>query len=296
MTPTVVTRVEEIRRAVATARAAGQRIGLVPTMGALHEGHASLIRAARNECGLVVVWLFVNPAQFGPHEDLSRYPRPFEKDVALCEREGVDLLFAPGVEEVYPEGFRTVVEVRELQDVLEGAARPGHFRGVCTVVLTMLNMVGPDAVYFGQKDAQQVIVLRRMMRDLNVPAALRISPTIREADGLALSSRNQYLSFEERERAIVLYRALCAGRDGVLAGERDGATVRQTMENVVKDVTEARLEYAAIVDAETLAPLGRLAGTVLLALAVRLGTTRLIDNLVLRVMEQGASEIPVLGE
>lgn len=291
---TVVREVEEVRSAVANARRLHLSVGLVPTMGALHEGHVSLIRAARQECDQVVVWLFVNPTQFGPKEDLTRYPRPFEKDYALCLREGVDLLFAPPVTEVYPDGFRTVVAVEGLQDVLEGKSRPGHFRGVCTVVLKMLNMVGPDLAYFGQKDAQQVIVVQQMLRDLNVPVRLRICPTVREPDGLALSSRNQYLSDEERRQALVLYRALCAGRDGILAGERDGEAVRRTMERVVAGVPAARLDYAAVVQARTLEPLGQLAGTVLLALAVRLGATRLIDNFVLHVTDQGASELTVL--
>jgi pantoate--beta-alanine ligase len=293
---TVLREVEGVRRAVANARAKGLSVGLVPTMGALHEGHVSLIRAARQECGLVVVWLFVNPTQFGPHEDLTRYPRPFEKDSELCQREGVDRLFAPAASEVYPSGFRTFVEVEGLQDVLEGKSRPGHFRGVCTVVLKMLNMVAPDMAYFGQKDAQQVIVVRRMLRDLNMGVRVRICPTVREPDGLALSSRNQYLSVVEREQAIVLHRALCAGRDSILAGEHNGDAVGQTMERVVETVPAARLDYSAVVDAETLQPLTKLAGTVLLAIAVRLGTTRLIDNRVLHVTDQGSSELPVLSD
>ena len=296
MKPAVVQNVVEVRRAVENARAERRTVGLVPTMGALHEGHASLIRAARRECGFVLLWLFVNPAQFGPREDLSRYPRPFEKDLDLCEREGVDVVFAPAVEEVYPVGFRTHVEVHELQDVLEGASRPGHFRGVCTVVLKMLLMTAPDAVYFGQKDAQQVIVVRRMMRDLNVAVRLRVCPTIREPDGLALSSRNVYLSPEERQAAPILHHALCAGRDVVLAGERDGEKIRLAIERVIAGEPAARLDYAAVVSAETLAPLRRLEGTVLLALAVRIGPARLIDNLVLRITEAGAGETPVLEE
>jgi pantoate--beta-alanine ligase len=293
MSLAVVSTVEEVRRHVAEAQASGQRVGLVPTMGALHEGHVSLIRAARAECGCVVVWLFVNPAQFGPKEDLSRYPRPFEKDRVICEREGVDVLFNPPVEVVYPEGYRTHVEVKDYQDVLEGASRPGHFRGVCTVVLKMFNMVGPDAAYFGQKDAQQIVVVRRMVEDLNVPVEVRVCPTVREADGLALSSRNQYLTPEERRRAVVLIESLRRGRDAIVNGERDAGVVRGTIEERVRRTEGASLDYAAVVSAETLEPLGRVAGKVLLTLAVRFGTTRLIDNLLLVVTPEGARETPV---
>ncbi len=290
----VVRTVEEVRAEVAAARAAAQRVGLVPTMGALHEGHASLIRAARRECGFVVVWLFVNPAQFGPNEDLARYPRPFEKDVDVSRREGADLLFAPAVETVYPEGYRTFVTVEGLQDVLEGASRPGHFRGVCTVVLKMFNMVGPDVAYFGQKDAQQAIVLRRMVHDLDVPVTMRVCPTVREPDGLALSSRNQYLSGGERGRATTLVHALRLGRDRILAGERDAGAVRRAMEEAVRSTPGVTLDYVAAVDAGTLQPPDRLSGVILLAGAMRVGTTRLIDNLVVRVSERDAEERQVI--
>lgn len=294
MTLAVVAGVAELRAAVAAARGAGREIAVVPTMGALHEGHASLIRAAKESGAFVVVTIFVNPTQFGPHEDLARYPRPFEEDVTLCRRHKVDLVFAPAAEVVYPPGYRTYAEVDGLQDVLEGAIRPGHFRGVCTVVLKLFNMVLADIAFFGQKDAQQAIILRRMMRDLNVLVELRLCPTIREADGLALSSRNRYLSPEARRSATSLIRALRQGRDLILAGERSGAKVRAAMEQVVKATPEASLDYAAVVAAETLAPLDVLEGEVLLAVAARLGTTRLIDNVPMSILGMKACERDVL--
>jgi pantoate--beta-alanine ligase len=259
-------------------------------MGALHEGHTRLIRAARREMGFVVLSLFVNPAQFGPSEDLARYPRPFERDLEVCRTEGVDLVFAPSSETVYPEGFSTWVQVEGLQEILEGASRPGHFRGVCTVVLKLLHMVGPEVAYFGQKDAQQVIVLKRMVRDLNVPVAIRVCPTVREADGLALSSRNVYLDPQQRCHAVALSQALRAGRDLVRDGERQGGIVQQTLAERIRQTPGATLDYAVVVDAESLQPVERLSGKILLALAVRFGATRLIDNLVLNIADAGVSE------
>jgi pantoate--beta-alanine ligase len=276
---TVVSTVEEVRHAVGEARRHGQQVGLVPTMGALHAGHTSLIDVARQETDFVVVWLFVNPAQFGPHEDLDCYPRTWEHDKEVCARHGVDLLFAPQAATVYPPGFRTFVEVEGLQDVLEGAFRPGHFRGVATVVLKLLLMVQPDLAYFGQKDAQQVAVIARMVEDLNVPVHLRICPTVREPDGLALSSRNAYLDPGQRQQATALYEALCEAQGCIEAGECSGEVVRKAMEARITSTPGAELDYAAVVDAHTFEPLARIHGTVLLALAVRFGPTRLIDNL-----------------
>lgn len=278
MTLTVATTVEEVRSAVAAARRSGRTIGLVPTMGALHDGHLALIRAARAETGFVAVSIFVNPTQFGPHEDLTRYPRPLEKDLELCRREGADLAFVPSVETVYPPGFRTYVEVTGLQDVLEGASRPGHFRGVATVVLKLFLSVGPDFAYFGQKDAQQVRIVQQMIDDLNVPVKLRICPTVRDADGLALSSRNQYLDAEQRRQAVVLSQALQRAGDLTAAGERDPAVLERAMRDVIAQATDAVVDYAVVVDSKTLAPVDRLHGEALAALAVRFGTTRLIDN------------------
>jgi len=288
--PLVCTTVEEVRWAVADARAKGLRVGLVPTMGALHAGHASLIRAARRETGFVVLWLFVNPTQFGPNEDFARYPRPFERDREVCRSEGVDLILAPERETVYPEGFSTWVQVEGMQDVFEGASRPGHFRGVCTVVLKMFSMVGPDIAYFGQKDAQQVIVLKRMVRDLNVPVEVRVCPTVREADGLALSSRNVYLDLEQRRHAVALFQALGAAREQVSRGERDAGRVQWSLAEHIQATPGAVLDYAAVVDAASLRPLESLSGKILLALAVRFGATRLIDNLVLEITDEGTAE------
>jgi len=288
--PLVCTTVEEVRWAVADARAKGLRVGLVPTMGALHAGHASLIRAARRETGFVVLWLFVNPTQFGPNEDFACYPRPFERDREVCRSEGVDLILAPERETVYPEGFSTWVQVEGMQDVFEGASRPGHFRGVCTVVLKMFSMVGPDIAYFGQKDAQQVIVLKRMVRDLNVPVEVRVCPTVREADGLALSSRNVYLDLEQRRHAVALFQALGAAREQVSRGERDAGRVQWSLAEHIQATAGAVLDYAAVVDAASLRPLESLSGKILLALAVRFGATRLIDNLVLEITDEGTAE------
>ena len=229
MNPVVATTIDEVRRAVSVAKARGASVGLVPTMRALHAGHVSLIRAARAETGLAVVSVFVNPTQFGPHEDYGRYPRPFEHDRELCGREGVDLIFAPAPPTVYPEGYRTYVEVEGLQETLCGESRPGHFRGVCTIVLKLFNIIRPDVAYFGQKDAQQVLILRKMVQDLNVEVEVRVCPTVREPDGLALSSRNQYLDADQRRRAVVLSQALREAKDRVLAGERDTAVVQRLL-------------------------------------------------------------------
>lgn len=278
MTSAVVSTVDAVRRAVANARGRGLTVGLVPTMGALHEGHASLLRAARAEMGFVVVSVFVNPTQFGPSEDFGRYPRPFEQDLELCGREGVDCVFHPDPAIVYPPGFCTYVEIQGLQDVLCGASRPGHFRGVATVVLKLFNMVRPDAAYFGQKDAQQVRIIQQMVRDLDVSVTVRVCPTVREADGLARSSRNQYLDPEQRRRAIVLYKALYEAESRIAAGERDADAIRWGLVKRVENTPGAVLDYAAVVDANTLQPVGVLAGNVLIALAVKFGATRLIDN------------------
>ncbi len=276
-----VTTESELRAAIGQARRAGQRIGFVPTMGALHEGHASLIRAARRETDFVVVSIFVNPTQFGPNEDYQRYPRTPQADAEICQREGVDLLFAPTVEEMYPPGFCTWVEVTGLQDVLCGRSRPGHFRGVATVVLKLFNLVQPDIAYFGQKDAQQARIIRQMVRDLNVPVEIRVCPIVREPDGLAMSSRNAYLSPEQRRQATVLYRALCAAHELVKQGERDAGRVREHMLQVIATVPEAVLDYAEIVDPETLQPVQQINAPVLAALAVKIGPARLIDNMTL---------------
>jgi pantoate--beta-alanine ligase len=286
LTPVLVQTVSEIRAAVAAARGRRLSLGLVPTMGALHAGHVSLIRAARAENDFVVVSIFVNPTQFGPKEDLSRYPRPLEHDVAQCAAEGVDLIFHPEPSTVYPPGYRTFVEVHELQDVLCGPSRPGHFRGVATVVLKLLNIVQPDRAYFGQKDAQQARIIEKMVGDLDVPVTIKVCPIVRAADGLALSSRNVYLNAEERAHATVLYRTLEEVRRRVAAGERGAAALIQDAMALIAQTPGTRLDYASIVDLETLKPVARLQGKVLVALAVFLGGTRLIDNVILLVKDQ----------
>jgi pantoate--beta-alanine ligase len=273
-----ITTKAEMRAHAASARAAGRRVGLVPTMGAFHAGHHALMRAAREACDEVVVSLFVNPAQFDEASDLAAYPRTAERDAAEAEALGVDVLFAPAVEEVYPPGFATTVRVEGLSDVLEGAARgPGHFAGVCTVVAKLLNVVVPDIAFFGQKDAQQVAVVQRMIADLDLPVALEIVPTVREPDGLAMSSRNVRLDAGERERAIALSRALCAAGEALGEGERDAAALRATAQAAMA-AYRVEPEYLALVDPDSFQPVDTVNGRVLVAVAARVGDTRLIDN------------------
>src|SRR5262249_15306413 len=248
------------------------------SMGPLDAGHVSLLHAARSETGYVVVSIFVNPTQFGPREDFARYSRPFEADLTVCREARTDLVFAPEVREVYPENFRTYVEVRELGDVLCGASRPGHFRGVATVVLKLFEIIRADFAYFGQKDAQQCRVIEQMVLDLNIGVKLRICPIVREADGLAMSSRNRYLTPEERLRAPVLYQALEEARKLIENGETDASRVRQLMAARINATPGAVLDYAAVVDLDTLLPLPEVPAHALLALAVKFGSTRLIDN------------------
>ncbi len=255
--------------------------GLVPTMGYLHEGHLSLCRRAQAECDHVAVSIFVNPTQFGPHEDLARYPRDLPRDLALLESVGVDLVFAPEPAEIYPPNFQTYVTVEQVTQPLEGAARPGHFRGVATVVAKLFNIFQPDKAYFGQKDAQQVVVVKQMARDLDFPLEIIVCPTVREPDGLAMSSRNTYLTPEQRRAAPVLYRALCAAKAVWDAGQREGDALRQAMRDVLAGEPLAQPEYVSAADPLTLAELGTAERGVLLSMAVRLGTTRLIDNFLL---------------
>jgi pantoate--beta-alanine ligase len=275
--------VAELRRLLAPERRAGRSIGLVPTMGYFHEGHLSLMRRARSETDVVVVSLFVNPAQFGPGEDLEAYPRDEQRDEQLAEAEGVDVLFAPPVEEVYPEGFATTVTVGNLTETLEGdeAQRgPEHFRGVTTVVTKLLNMAAPDVAYFGQKDAQQALVIRKLVRDLDIPVRIEVCPTIRDPDGLALSSRNAYLSPEERERALALNRALRAAEAAVVSGTRDAAAVVKAARDEL-DRAGVEPDYLQLRSATDLSPVERVNGSTLLAVAARVGRARLIDNAIL---------------
>jgi len=274
----VIRSVAELRAELLEPRRAGRRIGLVPTMGAFHEGHLSLMRRARRDCDVVVVSLFVNPAQFNDAGDLDGYPRDPERDAELATEVGVDYLFAPPLDEVYPSGFATTVSVAGVTETLEGTHRGrAHFDGVTTIVTKLFNMVSPDVAYFGQKDAQQAVVIRRLVRDLDIPVAIEVCPTVREADGLAMSSRNVHLSPADRARATALHRALRAAADAVRAGERDPGAAR---ERALAELTRADIEpeYVELVSADTLAPLHRIAGDVLAVLAAPVGSTRLIDN------------------
>jgi len=257
-------------------------LGLVPTMGFLHEGHLALVRRARAENDHVAVSIFVNPTQFGPHEDLARYPRDLPRDLDLLRREGVDLVFAPTVVEMYPPGYHTYVVVEEITERLEGQARPGHFRGVATVVAKLFNIVRPTRAYFGQKDAQQVVVIQHMVRDLDFDLEIVVCPTVREPDGLALSSRNVYLNPAERQAATVLYRALQRAAELYAAGERDAGVLRRSMLELIDAEPLARPDYVSVADLGTLVELERVEGRALASLAVRIGTTRLIDNMLLQ--------------
>ena len=257
-------------------------LGLVPTMGALHEGHLALVRRARLENATVVVSIFVNPTQFGPQEDLSTYPRDMERDLALLESEGVDLVYAPTPEEVYPPGFDTWIEPGALANRLEGEARPGHFRGVATVVAKLFNVIGPDRAYFGQKDGQQLAVIRQLVRDLNMAVEIVAVPTVRDADGLALSSRNAYLTPEERQAAPVVYRALSEAQQLWEGGERNAGKLREAVRQILESEPLLQgIDYVSVADGETLAELERLEGPAMVSTAVRLGRTRLIDNVML---------------
>jgi pantoate--beta-alanine ligase len=267
----------ELRDAVREARASGKTIGFVPTMGALHEGHFSLVRQARAETGFVVVSIFVNPLQFAPGEDLARYPRKESEDAAALEREGVDVVYLPDPAAIYPPGFSTVVEVSGVSEGGEGAARPGHFRGVATVVAKLFLQVSPDVAFFGRKDLQQVAVVRRMIRNLDFPIRLVVGETVREPDGLALSSRNTYLSPEERRIAAALPRALFAARDAAVRGERDAALLAGKVRRELEAVNIS-VEYVDVVDPATMKPVPEAVSGTALAAAVRVGRTRLIDN------------------
>jgi pantoate--beta-alanine ligase len=276
--PKLVTTVAQLREALAAVRRAGQKIGFVPTMGALHAGHLSLVRAAETECDCVVVSIYVNPSQFGPQEDFSRYPRTLENDISLLAGCRTDLVFAPTDEEVYRPSHATWVEVGPLAGLPEGACRPGHFRGVATIVLKLLGMVQPEAAYFGQKDYQQALILRRMAADLNLPAAIRICPIVREPDGLAMSSRNRYLSPAARQRALVLWQGLELAGQLVHGGQRSAAVIAAQMRDRIETVEPAQIDYVAVVDPETLEPIENITGRTLAALAVKIDNTRLIDN------------------
>jgi len=259
-------------------------IGLVPTMGALHQGHLSLVREARQMCDIVVISVFVNPAQFGPSEDYQRYPRDLTKDTALLTDYNVDYIFAPPVEEIYPKSYSTYVTVEGLSDQLEGASRPGHFRGVATVVTVLLNIIRPDFAFFGQKDAQQALIIKRLVRDLAFETEILVLPTVREDSGLAISSRNAYLSDEEHEAAQVIRRALVKAREAHKGGERSAGKLADIVHATIEAEPSARVDYVSVSDAETLEKLDKLdERAILIAVAARIGKTRLIDNIVLNI-------------
>jgi pantoate--beta-alanine ligase len=282
-----VTRIGEMKALVRRWKGEGRTVGFVPTMGFLHEGHLSLVREARRRSGATAVSIFVNPAQFGPHEDFSRYPRDLGRDAGLLEKEGIDVLFIPSAEEMYPPGYETYVEVRDLQDRLCGKSRPGHFRGVATIVLKLLNIVEPDLAFFGWKDAQQVLVLRRMAADLDLGTEIVACPLVREPDGLAMSSRNTYLSPDERRAALVLSRSLGEAETLVAAGERSAEKVIARTRAGIEAEPLARIDYVEAVDMLNLEPVAEIRGDVLIALAVFFGSTRLIDNI--RIHARGES-------
>jgi pantoate--beta-alanine ligase len=272
-------------------RAEGRVIGLVPTMGALHEGHTALVARARKECSRVIASVFVNPKQFGPNEDYKKYPRDLEKDAEKLAAVGVDALFAPETADIYPAGFRTYVNVEGISERLEGRSRPGHFRGVSTIVLKLFEIVLPHFAYFGRKDAQQVRIISEMVRDLNLDAQIVVCPVIREADGLALSSRNAYLSAEERKAATVLHRALVAARDELSRGVRDAMQLQTAMRRILEAEPLAQVDYAEIVSADTFEPVVRVARPCYAVLAVFIGKTRLIDNLLIEPVSAGSEDL-----
>ena len=271
--------IESIRNLVKAARSGGGKIGLVPTMGALHIGHISLIEAAVKTCDFVVVSIFVNPTQFGPGEDLEKYPRPLEDDLEVCRKAGVDAVFTPTPEQIYPVENLTWVNVEKLTEPLCGQFRPGHFRGVTTVCAKLFNIVAPDIAFFGQKDAQQTIVIKRMVADLNMSLEIVVCPTVREPDGLAVSSRNQYLTAEQRKDAAYIYKSLQKCRQMIDAGITDTQKIIAEMRDILQPASSIKIEYVSIVDAETLGNVDRIAGKVLAAVAVRIGPAQLIDNI-----------------
>jgi pantoate--beta-alanine ligase len=277
----IVSKIEDLRKLIPDAKMRGKTIGLVPTMGALHDGHMSLVRAARESGDFVVVSIFVNPTQFGPNEDFRRYPRTFEADSAKCAEAGVDIIFAPNTEEMYPDGFSTFVDVEGITTKLEGTSRPGHFTGVATVVLKLFAAVEPTRAYFGMKDYQQLKVIEKMVRDLNVKVEVVPVPTLREPDGLAMSSRNAYLRPDERKAATVLYRSLSKAKEMADSGEKDAQAIWNAVTEIIDAEPLAEIDYVAVCHPQTLEMLDSIEGGALVALAVRMGKTRLIDNIVL---------------
>lgn len=281
----VISKISEIKSTIRTQKLNGKRVGFVPTMGFLHEGHLSLVRESLRETDFTVVSVYVNPPQFGPGEDLQEYPRDLKKDTALLEELRVDCVFIPNNQEMYPEGFKTYVEVTDLQDKFEGRSRPGHFRGVCTVVLKFFEIVNPDVAYFGQKDAQQALIIKKMVRDLNLDVEIQVLPTVREEGGLALSSRNVHLTNDQRKAALCLVKGLRKAKNMIEAGERDSCAITREMRRMIDLETLADLDYVAIVDLDNLEPLDKIKEAALIVVAVYFDRVRLIDNMIVRHKE-----------
>jgi len=275
--------IDEIRMIVADAGTADQKVGFVPTMGALHAGHVSLIKKAKQQCEFVVVSIFVNPTQFGPNEDLNKYPKPFDADIAMCKKNGVDAVFAPAPSEMYQEQNITWVSVDKLSELLCGKSRPTHFRGVATVCTKLFNIIQPDVAYFGQKDAQQVIIIQRMIADLNMPMRIVVCPIVREEDGLAMSSRNKYLDAKQRKEALLLYASLQEAQLLIDGGKRESAFIKEQMQKILNISKQMEIDYISIVNADTLEEIEEIKGKVLIALAVKMPSARLIDNILLDV-------------
>ncbi|MFA5101055.1 MAG: pantoate--beta-alanine ligase [Candidatus Omnitrophota bacterium] len=279
----VIRTVKQMQKIARSLQRAGKSIGLVPTMGALHEGHVSLIRACRKDNDKTIVSIFVNPIQFGPSEDFKRYPRPISQDESVCKKCGVDLVFHPGAGEMYPEGFKTYIDVQEMGAQLCGASRKGHFRGVTTVVAKLFNACMPDRAYFGQKDAQQALIIRRMVKDLNIPVAVKVMPIVREKGGLAISSRNAYLNERRKEDARVISQSLQLARRLIKKGVRDPGSIIWKMTALIESKKQAKIDYISIVDTDHLKPVKKISGDCLVAVAVWFGNTRLIDNMVIKL-------------
>ena len=279
----IATTLSQIQKALNQAHAKGKTIGFVPTMGALHEGHLSLLRRAKKENHLCVMSIFINPTQFGPNEDFTKYPRDKKKDVLLAKKENIDIIFYPSEKIMYPPGYLTYIEVAKLSDVLCGRTRPGHFKGVTTVIAKLLNIVQPQTMYLGEKDAQQCVILKHLVKDLNFTTKVIVCPTVRETDGLAMSSRNKYLSSTERKDVTVLYSSLTLAKNEIKRGLRDAMKVRYLIEQNIRTLSRGEIDYVACVNAENLEPLTEIKGNVLIAVAARWGTTRLIDNVSISV-------------
>ncbi len=278
----IVNRIQRMKEVIKDIKKDNKTIGFVPTMGCLHQGHLSLVREARRMSDYVIVSIFVNPKQFGPNEDYEKYPRNITKDAEILSQENVDYVFYPAVEEMYPENYRTYIIVEDLSDKLCGKSRPGHFKGVATIVLKLLNIIQPNFAFFGQKDAQQSIIIKRMIRDLNLDTEIIILPIVREPDGLAMSSRNLYLSSEERKAATVLFNSLQAAKELIKDGEKKASKIIERIKKIIADEPLAKIDYIEVVDLENLNPMKSLDKTALIAIAVYIGETRLIDNIIVR--------------